>query len=498
MEESKINKLIKDKYLLILLGILIFAFILRIWVFSITINQPVWWDEADYLSEAKRIGLRLEHVRNLWYYRRTFFLPLFWGFIYRLGGIETTLRFTEFLFSFLAVIFTYLVGKEIFNKEVGLVAAFGMSICRIHLFLTGRLLTSLPATTLFLVGLWLFWKGYFKKQKCWFIWLSGLFIGLAIFVRFALFLSLVPFIILVLLKEKLKLWKNKHIFIFFLIIFLILTPFFIKYVEHYPEGVKDFIRHYTGIGKKEEPLEIPNYMKLRGVWAYFKNIIVNTSWPLFIFFLIGCGLFIDLVLGYDLIFKNKELIKLIFILFWILPPLIYHGWFSEYVQERYLMWTYPAIFMLVGVGLLKMYRYGCKYNKRLSSISLVLILVIAAYSQISAANNIITIKKNSYLEVKESSLWIKNNTNPGDVVLSQSSPQTTYYSERKVYGYDKNKEEFEKKLSELNPKYAIVSIFEHHPDWLYSYFEKNKDRFTPIKVYRWRDKPVLIIYKFRY
>ncbi len=485
----------KNKYVLILFGILIFALILRIWVFSITYNQPVWWDEGDYLSEAKRIGLSLEHVKSLWYYRRPLFLPLFWGLIFKIGGSELALRLTELLFSFLTILFTYLLGKEMFNKKVGLIAAFGMSICRIHLFLTGRLLVGIPATCFFISGLWLFWKGYFKEEKYWYIWLSGVLIGLSFFSKFAFFLAIIPLGILVLLKEKLRFLKSKHLWIFFLIIFLILTPFFIKYKEHYPGGIRDFIKHYTSIGIKEGPT--PNYMKLKGIWNYFKDIIVNTSWFMFIMFLIGCGVFVDLFIGFDMIFKNKKLMKLIFILFWILVPLVYHGYFSEYVQERYFIWAYPAIFILAGVGLLKVHNYIKKHNKKLASIFVLVILFAGAYSQISAANEIIKFKKNSYLEVKQSALWIKKHTNPGDVVICQSAPQYTYYSERFVYGYEANREEFERQLNELKPKYVVVSIFEQHPEWVYTYFGEYKERFKPIKIYNLNNKPILIIYEVK-
>ena len=44
---------VKDNYDKIFIGVLILAFIIRLWIFFKTLNQPFWWDEADYLAAAK-------------------------------------------------------------------------------------------------------------------------------------------------------------------------------------------------------------------------------------------------------------------------------------------------------------------------------------------------------------------------------------------------------------------------------------------------------------
>ena len=84
-----------DRYFLLILA---FAFILRVWIFTKTMNQPLWWDEADYLSAAKNIGLRLD-IQDIWYYRRGFLFPLLSAPFFTLGLGEVGLRFMEVLFS---------------------------------------------------------------------------------------------------------------------------------------------------------------------------------------------------------------------------------------------------------------------------------------------------------------------------------------------------------------------------------------------------------------
>ena len=51
-----IGKWWANNYNKIFFAIFIFAIILRFYFFLNTLDQAVWWDEADYLSHAKRIA----------------------------------------------------------------------------------------------------------------------------------------------------------------------------------------------------------------------------------------------------------------------------------------------------------------------------------------------------------------------------------------------------------------------------------------------------------
>src|SRR3990167_5389443 len=156
LNKMNAKELFKDKHNIVLILILLFAFITRMYFFFYTIDQPVWWDESQYIEQAKRLGLDLE-TNDIWYYRRTMLLSVFWSFFYKIGLGEITLRFTEVLFSMLLVYATFLVGKEMFNRKIGLLAAFGVAISRIILFETSRLLTSVPSAALMMLAV------YFSK-----------------------------------------------------------------------------------------------------------------------------------------------------------------------------------------------------------------------------------------------------------------------------------------------------------------------------------------------
>src|SRR3989344_8780125 len=112
--QSKFLEFFKDYWNILLLLILILGIGIRIYYFNI--EQAVWWDEAEYTSGAKLIGGKLpENVNYEFNPRRPFFLPLFWGIIFKLGGNEFILRFFQLLFSIVALFLTYLIGKEMYN-----------------------------------------------------------------------------------------------------------------------------------------------------------------------------------------------------------------------------------------------------------------------------------------------------------------------------------------------------------------------------------------------
>ncbi|MBI2672379.1 glycosyltransferase family 39 protein [Candidatus Woesearchaeota archaeon] len=490
---KKLREFFSNKYNIVLVLILLFAFIVRMYFFFHTIEQPLWWDEAQYGEQARRLGLDLG-TNNIWYYRRTMLLPVFWSFLFKIGFGETSLRFTEVLFSVLLVFATYLVGKKFFDKKVGLIAAFGVAFSRIILFETTRLLNSVPEASFMLLAVYFFYKGHLKENKPKYIYLAALFAGLAMSFRFAAFLSIISFVLLVFIKEKGKIWKNKHIFGAALLLLLILSPFFYSYQKNYPGGVKDFLRHYGGVGvAKEEKQQLLGWS---GVYQYIKILPSNISWFLFAMFLIGSLFLLDFLLAPDLLFKEISLQKNLFLFLFILPPLIYHGLKSEYVEERYLIGILPVILIISAYGIIRLYEYLKDYNKYIFAGIIFVLLLASSYPVIKDANSIIENKKTSYQQVKEAALWIKENSKKGDVVISNSIPQTQYYSDRSTYYVEKEEE-----IKDLNPKYYVVSIYERSAQQYIEYPEKNKERFKE-NVKAWfvdatKTQPSLVIYEFK-
>ncbi|MEM3394131.1 MAG: hypothetical protein QXY79_03695 [Candidatus Methanomethylicia archaeon] len=164
----------------------------------------------------------------------------------------------------------------------------------------------------------------------------------------------------------------------------------------------------------------------------------------------------------------------------------------------------PGMLVFTSKGIVSFSEFIKKKTKikNLSFILIFIILILGMLPQITYTNNIIKIKLNSYQQVKDAGLWIKENSNPDDIIFSISHSQITYYSERKVISYSniKNESEFENLIKNYKPKYLIISIFEKHPDFIYNYPLNHNETLIPIKVYtiktQYEEQPALIIYKF--
>ncbi|MDP7506469.1 MAG: glycosyltransferase family 39 protein, partial [Candidatus Woesearchaeota archaeon] len=129
-----------EPYNFALVCILLFAFGIRLYYFNI--NEAIWWDEAIYLNLARDLanGNVYSNVLN-----KEIGIPFLWSLLYRIKIGEFGLRITELLFSVAGVFLTYLVGKKLFSKRIGLLSSFMMSVFYLHLFFTARLLLGVPA-----------------------------------------------------------------------------------------------------------------------------------------------------------------------------------------------------------------------------------------------------------------------------------------------------------------------------------------------------------------
>ncbi len=493
---------VKDNYDKAFIAVFLLAVAIRLYFLATTISQPVWWDAADYLTEAKVLAGKL----NIPYYftpRRTFLLPLLWAGLLKLGFGEVSFRILEFLFSIAAIPAVYLFGKRIFDKKIALISSFLFAVFWLQIFYSNRLMTEVPSLTLLLFSVYFFWEAYAKKNEKMYIWF-GIFLGLSFLTRAGTLVMFAVFPIFLILTEKFKFLKNKHLWFGALCISILMGSFFIfTSLKQHLNAVAYFLALTPETGQAGAT-RLTNLMGPSGIIEYAKimphyfalNIILLS---LFVFGFLFCLFNLFIRIGFAK--KNPEERKYLFLLLLALVPFLFQALAYNHVEDRYLMNAFPAFFIMLASGLVQIGTWINHYKKHLGTFIIIILLAFGAYSQITYGNLIITNKATSYQEVKDSALLIKANSKPTDIIFTVSVPQTTYYAEREVYSdisEGSNQSSFEKKVKELKPAFLVLSLFETYAPWIYSYPQNHTDLLTPVKAYGQGNQPVLIVYKFNY
>lgn len=507
---------IKDNYDKAFLIVLILAFALRIWVMIITKDQAMWFDAAEYMSTAK-YWAGIGNMNDIWYYRRGFFWPLFASFFFRLGFGETAINVVTVLFSTGSVAVSYFLIRDMFSKKYALFSSIGLAFSWVFLFFTGRPSNEIPATFFLLLSLLFFWKGYELKQGNKFIYFSSFFLAISVLTRMQSLMFIPIFFVFIFLKEKFAFLKNKSLWIAFLVFIIVMFPFFIIYNQHFGNPLADILSYDLGINLGDKGLNQTTTTpkgNIKNLPMYLVDLPYNLTLPIFILFLLGSLFFFaDIFLGIDKIFKNKPIKDKFFVLLWILFPLLVLGYIDVYAQQRYTLMQHPFFFMIAAIPFFeagKLLEKNSKLNSKFITILIIIIFIVALIPNLLWANQLIENKKTSYYEVKLAGEWIKQNSNLGDMVITNSFPQISYYSERKVATFGDcynspeahkpacTKDEFDAFVKDVKPRFMILSIFEGHEDWMLNYPMKHNNTWTPVQAYQQNNQPVLIIYQANY
>ena len=482
-ETSQIkNKNSLNYYKYFLIAILVFSFSINLYYFFLTKDQPLWWDESEYMSTAKSWAFDIPYKISP---QRPPLFPL-------LGAITFKLGLSDLIFKFLFVLVptvlnafvVYLIGKEMFNEKVGIVAAFIMSVFWSLVFWTARFHPDSLALLLQMLSIYFFWLAFVKYKKTRFSLLTGLFAGLAFLVKIQSLLIFPIFGIFLIVHEKFGFLKKREFWYTGLVFFITILPYLVWNFFRYGSILAFFSGYTQDVVSNKIPF----------AWNMFNFVFVFTEWPYFILFLIGIGFSLfALILSFDLLIKGKNE-KLGADFFSIITILVVLSFFIFYMriktaEERWLYLMAPFIFLFAGKSLDLIYEKIKKYNKIIAAVLVVALLFTGAYFHIKHADQIIEIKKESYLPVKLAALWMKENSDQNDRIFSISFPQTQYYSDRETLSYwpphsgYETVEEFVKWLDEVKPKFLTISIFENHPEWIVPYVQSNPNRFIPVQGY---------------
>ena len=503
--KEKVKIWLKDPYNLAFLGIMAFAVVIRLYYFSLTMQQPLWWDEAEYMATAKHWAFGVPYEVNA---QRPPLFQLLAVPLLKIGLTETALKFLLVLIpSLLVVLITYLLGKEMFNKKIALIAAFTSSFIWSFLFWSLRFQPDFISLSFQMLSILFFWKVFKENKKKHAIY-AGIFAALGFYFKISALLVPLPVFLFVLFKDGISFIKNKNYWISFASFIITMLPFAIwQYVLFgNPAAFAPSYIGGTGIGQGWEF----GWMVLNYFYQFPKAIF-------FFLFLLGAGLaLLNIILSFDIMIKNKEKrlnANIFSLMILIVLSIFYIFYIRGTIEDRWVFLMAPFIMYFSAAGLVYISEKVAQFNKKAYLIIVLLLLSVFVYYQMQHADSLIKIKKESYLQVKESSIWIKQNSDFSDKILSNSYTQATVYTEREIIPYPAlkqvatntfeplKKEELNASISEKRPRYIVVSVFERHPDWTQEWINENTNRLRPVQVYfadQQQTQVALVIYELVY
>jgi len=459
--KCNVKRWLKDYHNVLLVGIILFALILRLYYFSKTLSQPLWWDEAEYMSMARAWAYGLEYT---FIPVRPVLLSLITAFFFKISSTEFLARFFMLILSLATIPGMYCLGKEFYNEKVGLISSFLVSVFWLGLFFSFRLLVDLPSLTFFIFSTLFFYR-YIKYDSKKALYIGSVIIALGVLFRLSTGIFLICFLFYLLFTQKLRFIKKKEFWISGLIFILILSPYLIW----------GYMQFDGFVIKQAMDWNAPKDNSIGNVWwnasSYFRLFPIYLSWPLLLVFIIGLLLYYKVLVGVDVIIKGKggELNKELFLILLFLLPIIFTSMsFYHHIENRYIITAFPAVFIIAANVLIKFYD-SMKKQKILAAILIIVFLGYVAHFQMTTTNNSINSKIDSYGMVRFAGQWIDQNMDKSVVIVTKSWPQMTYYSNRKILSIPDDKNEFLQQLDGVDNVYLFLSSFEPHEQWTIQY-----------------------------
>jgi 4-amino-4-deoxy-L-arabinose transferase-like glycosyltransferase len=452
---EKTREWISDPYNLSILGIVVLSLMIRVYFWIKFGDQTFWWDESEYGASAKYIyGIIDSYPLNP--QRPFMFLGLI-GSMYFIGIAEQLIKFFVVVVPSTFLVFcVYLLGKEMFDKQIGIISASLACMSWTFLFWTTRLqpdFLSMCFQILSIYYMWTYWQRGGTKS----IIFSGLFASLGF--QFKVSGLLVPaiFLIFILLKDRLDFIKNKDYWIFLLTFILFFIPQLIYSKIYFGSSLAIFSSGYA-----ESLLE-----KIPFGWYNLKFIYLLTENVAFILFVIGAVMFLKFFLYLDVMIKDKKKVlnPQLFSILTILIVSCFYIFYIKGTEDRWVFLWLPFIFYIISFSLIFLFNKTKNYNHLFAYVLVAILIGFIGYNQIQHGWTITNQKYNSYGPIKDAGLWIKDNSIPGDKVLSISFPQIAHYSERNVSSYSKlhSEDQFLDYIKFNRPDFIQISIFEPHP-----------------------------------
>jgi 4-amino-4-deoxy-L-arabinose transferase-like glycosyltransferase len=452
--------------------VLLVTLVVRLYYFWLTKGQPLWYDEGEYLIQARHLVTGLPNTGYWWGRPPLFTWVTSVFFFFGTAGGELLTRVFLAASSVGSVWMMFLLGKEIHSEEVGLLSSVFVSASWILLFLTFRILVELPLFFLLLLSAWFFVRYDRTEQPKWF-WLAIAGAVLSFLMKWSAGMLLVIFPLYVLLKRKGKFWERKHERNLFALAGLAFLGYLV-YAATKGGGLlyafeKIKLPFFTG-GDSLWPVVMQQVGFLQGFLGAWWLWIIGAA------LIWGAGV---VLLHYGVIFKEKKTRVLFFLLLWTV--LFFAAFvFIKAWENRYVIPLLIPFYLLTSMFALEMAQKLKQYKQLVMGVIVILVL-IGSYGQLVQGDALTRNKLGTYIELKEAGQWLAKHTERGDVIISGGRPQLTHYTELENLIHADNLTTELEMVRERDVKYIVIGSWEKSPEWMYPYLlGSEQQEFVPV------------------
>jgi len=382
-------------------------------------------------------------------------IPLLSAPLNALFELPIPMRLIVFLFSFVALVFTYLVGKEMFSKKAGIVAAILLALSPIFFYFSTKAMPDVPLVALGTIAIYLLIT--LNKRKA---ILLPFVVLIMYLIKPASFVVFPPIVIFLLAKYRKQL-QTKQIAVILLAAAILVTGVFF-------------------IAEHNAPNELVRTSFAPG-WNYFKFallILEMVSWRVAGIPMVLFSLFSAIKLRKEMTANAGLLILWVFLT--AFPFFLAKIWVA-----RYYLLLVPALAIIAGEGLaylIEKKKYALLGATVLSVI--VLIFISANYSNVIYKTDFDWKYTNETLQELEA--WIGANVSEDSKLIIVSDPyimrtirlsaENSLKNPRKQMVVNPTKGEFEAIVEETGEHYLILedatptgrSMIPVSETWLYA------------------------------
>ena len=455
-EFKNLFKVNKEIILILFLFIIVYSFILDKYPY-------IWCDESWFCNSAFTLATQgflgttmmpdFYNIDHFTYWQPPVYLLLL-SVSFKLFGFSIIqARIVSITLGFFTVLFTYLLGTELYTKKTGLIGSILLVSNPLFFFISRDARMDIAVACFTLIALYFLFKAL-KKPKNIYYFYSGLFAMLSLLSHpnglFGIFSIIVIYGVHKLDFKNFKFRLNlKEIEYFLLGPVILMIPYLIYISMDFTAFITQIRLNILSSGTSllSNSLSAGIHYQL-----LLKFYIINSNWVNFILILIAVTYLV--IYGLFYIIQNRDRCGV----FLLIILLVYLVSFTVFISQKNSIW-YLGI-MLPYLSLLIAVPFKAKFNpKKIISITLTALLILCIVSNVFTISNIISTAKDYNYQLIEDTAhkYIPN----GTVVAGDTAywmllhDSYTYYDFFNLVNYNLDPSTFKK----LNVSYILYDKF---------------------------------------